>query len=419
MIDQAPDFFTDAAVVDDPFSYYDHARSHGPVWQEPYHGCFVVTGYPEAVEVYRDTDTYSSANAFGGPFPPLPDGPHGDDVTEAIERNRHVFVSSESLIAFDPPKHHDHRTLMMRLLTPKRLQENEAYMWHLADEQIDTFASSGRCEFLADYAQPVAMLVIADLLGVPIEDRPELRRRVVAKGVAGAPGATMEGNFLAHLEDVFTEYILERRREPRDDVMTKMAQGTFPDGSAPDLMEVVRVATFLFAGGQGTAARFLGNAMRFLAEHPDVQDRLRRDPDHIPAFVEETLRYASPVKTNFRMARRTTSLGGVDVPAGSTMMILMPAADRDERRFGAADEFDLDRPNAREHIAFGRGIHSCPGAPLVRFEGRITVQRMLERLRDIRLSEEHHGPPGDRRFEISPTYILAGVDALHLEFKAA
>jgi cytochrome P450 len=419
VIDQALDFFTAETVIEDPFSYYDHARSHGPVWQEPHHGCFVVTGYPEAMEVYRDTEMYSSCNAFGGPFPPLPDGPHGDDVSEAIERNRHAFVSSDSLIAFDPPKHHDHRTLMMRLLTPKRLQENEAYMWRLADEQIDTFASSGRCEFLGDYAQPVAMLVIADLLGVPVEDRPELRRRVVAKGVAGAPGQKMEGNFLAHLEDVFTAYIEDRRRSPRDDVMTKMAQGSFPDGRAPELMDVVRTATFLFAGGQGTAARFLGNAVRYLAEHHDVQDLLRRDPDHIPAFVEETLRYASPVKTNFRMARRTTTLGGVEVPAGSTMMILMPAADRDERRFPEPDRFDLTRSNGREHVAFGRGIHSCPGAPLVRFEGRITVERMLARLRDIRLSEEHHGPPGDRRFEISPSYILAGVEELHLEFETA
>ena len=122
----------------------------------------------------------SSCNSFGGPFPGLPEAPEGDDATELIERYRDIFPSSESLITFDAPKHADHRGLMMRLLTPKRIQENEAFMLRLADEQIDSFAATGSCEFLADYAQPVAMLVIADLLGVPPTDQVELRSRMAA-----------------------------------------------------------------------------------------------------------------------------------------------------------------------------------------------------------------------------------------------
>ena len=308
---------------------------------------------------------------------------------------------------------------MMRLLTPKRLHENETFTWSLAREQIEAFAPRGRCEFVGEYAQPLAMLVIADLLGVPSADQVELRHRIVARGPAGTVGQELEGNFLGHLEDIFVGYVEARRREPTDDVMTKMAVGTFSDGSLPEVVEVVRLATFLFSGGQGTAARFLANAMSFLAQQPELQELLRHDHDHIPAFIEEMLRFESPVKTNFRMARVATSLGGVTVPAGSTLMLLLPAADRDGRQFVSPNEFHLTRPNAREHIAFGRGAHSCPGAPLVRHEGRITVQCMLDRLESIRLSEEHHGPPGARRFDYTPTYILRGVEALHLEFTAA
>jgi cytochrome P450 len=417
MSEQVRDFFSDASLVEDPFSYYEYVRDQGPVWCEPYHGCFVVTGYDEIAAVLRDTDTFSSCNAFGGPFPGLPEHPEGDDASSLIEQYRDVFPSHESLITFDPPKHADHRGLMMRLLTPKRLQENEAFLLRLADEQIDSFAANGHCEFLADYAQPVAMLVIADLLGVPAADQAELRQRMVVNGPAGAVGEQMEGNFLAHLEDFFTGYIEDRRQEPRQDVLTRMASGTFADGSLPEVIEVVRVATILFAGGQGTAARFLGNTLKLLAEDQQLQDRLRRDPTQVPHFIEEMLRFNSPVKTNFRMARVRTTLGGVEIRAGSSLMLLLPAADRDARRFACPDEFRLDRENAREHLAFGRGIHSCPGAPLVRHEGRITVERMLDRLPDIRISETHHGPPDARRFDYTPTYILRGVEALHLEFE--
>jgi cytochrome P450 len=419
MSEQVRDFFSDPKVVEDPFSYYELVRAQGLVWREPHHGCFVVTGYDEITGVLRDTDTFSSCNAFGGPFPGLPEQPDGDDASALIERHREAFPSSESLITFDPPKHTDHRGLMMRLLTPRRLQENEAFMLGLADRQIDAFAEKGRCEFLAEYANPVAMLVIADLLGVPQADQAELRRRMVERGPAGAVGEASQQAPQVVLEDAFTRYIEERRREPRDDVLTKMALGVFADGSLPEVIEVVRVATILFAGGQGTAARFLGNALKLLAEKPELQDRLRRQPGQITDFIEEMLRFDSPVKTNFRTARRTTSLAGVEIPAGSSLMMLLPAADRDGRRFECPEDFRFDRANAREHLAFGRGVHSCPGAPLVRHEGRITVERMLARLRDIRLAEAHHGPPGARRFEHTPTYILRGVEALHLEFEQA
>jgi cytochrome P450 len=200
------------------------------------------------------------------------------------------------------------------------------------------------------------------------------------------------------------------------DVLTDLAVATYPDGTTPDVISVVRTATFLFAAGQETTARLLAAALKHLAEHPELQDQLRDQRDRIPNFLEEVLRVESPVKTDFRLAQRSTSVAGVDIKAGTPVMLLNGAANRDPRRFECPHEFRIDRPNAQAHIAFGRGVHSCPGGPLARAEGRVSLERILDRLRDIRLSEEHHGPPGARRFRYEPTWVLRGLTELHLEF---
>jgi cytochrome P450 len=420
MVDYASaDFFTDDGLLEDPYPYYEFVRDQGPVWPEPHHGAYIVTGYDEISTIYRDPDTFSSCNAFAGPFVTFPEPVEGDDIGALIDKYRHAFPNGESFITWDPPEHTAHRGLMMRLLTPKRLQENEQFMTALADRQIDAFVGEGHCEFIADYAQPVALLVIADLLGIPEDDHQALRAAFIAHGTAGAVGQrSEETDFLGFLEEWFTGYVRDRRRAPQGDVLTQMALATFPDGATPEAGDVVRVATLLFAGGQGTAARFLGNAMKLLAEQTDLQEALRQQPDRIPQFVEEMLRFNSPVKVNFRMARVTTDLGGVRIPAGSRLIMLLGAADRDVRHFAAPAEFELDRANAREHVAFGRGVHSCPGGPLVRAEGRITLERMLGRLDDIRISEAHHGPAASRRYDYTPSFILRGVDQLHLDFAA-
>jgi cytochrome P450 len=172
----------------------------------------------------------------------------------------------------------------------------------------------------------------------------------------------------------------------------------------------------LFAAGQETTTKLLSAALRVIAERPDIQTMLREKRDLIPAFLEETLRMESPVKSHFRMARTSTSIGDVKIPAGSTVMLLPGASNRDERKFENPNEFRVDRPNVREHIAFGRGNHSCPGAPLARAEGRISLNRILYRMADIRISEAHHGKPDARRYTYEPTWQMRGLTELHLEF---
>ena len=229
----------------------------------------------------------------------------------------------------------------------------------------------------------------------------------------------MEGdlNALSWLDAWFSEYVEDRRRSPRHDVLTDLALATYPDGSTPEVAAVVRSAGFLFAAGQETTARLLGAALKNLAEQPELQDHLREQPELIPDFLEETLRLESPVKADFRLARRSTSVGGVPIKAGTPVMLLNGAANRDPKQFECPAEFRLDRPS-QAHIAFGRGVHSCPGGPLARVEGRVSIERILARTRDIRLSEEHHGPPGDRHFSYAPTWVLRGLSDLYLEFSS-
>jgi cytochrome P450 len=296
-------------------------------------------------------------------------------------------------------------------------------MWRLADRQIDEFIGVGRCEFIRAYTQPFAMLVVADVLGVPESDHQRFREGFglmgTSPGIVGGEGKGMGLNALAWLDDWFAHYIEDRRRAPRDDVLTDLALATYPDGSTPEVTNLVRTATFLFAAGQETTARLLAASLKYLCEYPELQDELRAHRDRIPGFIEEALRIESPVKADFRLAKRATSVAGIDIAAGTPVMVLNGAANRDARLFECPADFRLDRPNAKVHIAFGRGPHSCPGGPLARVEGRVSIERILDRMRDIRLSEEHHGPPSARHFDYEPTWVLRGLSNLHLEFTPA
>jgi cytochrome P450 len=394
------------------------------VWRERHHDVVLVTGYDEAVEVYNDTETFSSCNSVSGPFPGFPVPLEGDDVTRLIEEHRHQLPMSDQLPTLDPPVHTDHRALLMRLITPKRLKDNEASMWQLADGLLDTFLAGDEGEVIGGFAGPFTLLVIADLLGVPEEDRDqladELQHRPRSEGAIGSLGDdTLALTPLEYLYRRFTTYIEDRRRQPRDDVLTGLATATFPDGSMPDVGDVVRVAANLFAAGQETTVRLLSFALKVIAENPELQQVLRNERARIPNFVEEALRMESPVKGDFRLSRTPTTVGGVDLPAGTTVMVLNGAANRDPSHFDDPVTFDLARLNARQHLAFGRGVHTCPGAPLARAEARVAIERLLDRTSDIKISERVHGPAGARNYRYIPTFILRGLTELHLRFTPA
>jgi len=409
------------SLLEEPYPYFDHLRLTGPVTPLPHHGVVAISGLEEASDVYRDVETFSSCNSVIGPLATFPKPLVGDDVSPIIERYRHELPMNGHMVTMDPPQHTQERALLMRLITPKRLKQNEDCMWRLADRQLDEFLEDGRCEFISAYSQPYAMLAVADLLGVPESEHQRFREGFGLKASSGELGGA-EGrgpNSLGWLYDYFATSVDDRRRHPREDVLTDLAVAAYPDGSTPDVTAVVRTATFLFSAGQETTARLLAIAMRYLCEYPQLQDELREHRERIPDFIEETLRIESPVKSDFRLARRGATVGGVEIPAGTTVMLLNAAANRDPRRFECPGDFRLDRGNTLEHIAFGRGAHACPGAPLARAEGRISFERILDRMRSIRLSEEHHGPATARRFEYEPTWVLRGLRQVHIEFTPA
>lgn len=416
------DYFTDPALVPDPHPYFDHLRSKCPVSREPHHGVIAVTGWDEANAVYRDTNSFSACISVMGPFTPLPFTPDGDDITAQIQAHRTEIPMFEHMVTMDPPQHTDARSILGRLLTPKRLKENEDFMWRLADRHIDEFIANGRCEFLSAYAKPFSLLVVADLLGVPEADHEQFREAFGAERPGSRIGAldheTIVSNPLEWADEQFSEYIVDRRQSPRDDVLTSIATATYPDGSTPEVVDVVRTATFLFAAGQETTAKLLSAAMRFLGDDPELQQQLREDRSRIPAFIEECLRMESPVKTVFRMVSKSTTIGDIEAPAGSTVMLSPGAVNRDPRRFENPHQFDLNRTNVREHLAFSRGVHSCPGAPLARVEGRVSIERLLDRLGDITIDADVHGPRDNRRYTYEPTFILRGLTDLSIKFEA-
>ncbi len=421
----AHDFFLSNSFVDDPYPYFDHLREQGPVVREPHQGIFMVTGYQEALEVYNDPARFSSCMSTTGPFAgcPIPlAGRENDDISELIEEYRDQTPFYDQLPTMDQPVHAEHRGLLTSLITPKRLKENEEFMWKLADEQIDTFIADGACEFMDAFAQPFAVLVVSDLLGVPAEDRVEFRQHLIrveresgGAVVGGTDGEVSHGP-LEWLYGKFSNYIADRRVNPREDILTGLAKATFLGGGVPEPIEVARIASNLFAAGQETTVRLLSYAFQTVGERPDLQQRLREDRSLIPNFVEECLRIEGPVKGDFRLAKKPTSIGETHIPAGSFLYVSNSAANRDARKFENPGEFQLDRKNARLHVAFGAGRHACPGAPLARAETVVALNRMFDRTSDIRIDEAVHGPRGARRYSYLPTFILRGLTHINLEF---
>ena len=428
--------YTDPSLTSDPYRLLDYLAEHRPVYREPHHGVVMVTGHEEAIAVLRAPDVFSSSTIVAGPDPMslFPERPEGDDITEFVHAHRQYLPQNDQIVSSDPPSHTAQRALLMGLITPKRLKENEEFIWRLTDRQLDVILARGTAEIMADYAQPYTLLVIADLLGVPEEDHEMLlgrrggnqmtlgERKSADEAEEGSGPEHGDGepamghNSLEIFYDYFAARIAERRQQPLNDVLTGMAQALFPDGTVPEPIEVARIASNLFAAGQETTVRLIGTALRRIADEPETQVLLRAHRDLVPRFIEETLRTEGPILGEYRLAVKTTELGGVRIPAGTPVLLANGAANRDPRQFQCPAEFRVNRENVRRHIAFGHGIHTCPGAPLARSEARITVERLLDRTTGIRINEAAHGPAGSRRYDYMKTSMFRGLTSLHLDF---
>ncbi|MCB2060710.1 MAG: cytochrome P450 [Novosphingobium sp.] len=397
-------------------------RSKCPVAREPSYNSLMVTGYDEAMEVLTTKGgTYSSLTSVVGPKLPLPFEPEGDDITEQVEAHRDKFAWSAHIVCFDGQKHADARTLLTQLLTYKRLKANEDYLYGLADRLIDGFIDKGRINVVPDYAHATTTYAICDILGIPEEHRAELLELIgpVPSQLDGDAAHKVGTDPLIFLKDRFDQYIAERLENPRDDLLTELTQLRYKDGSTPDPDLLARLARFLYGAGQDTTSRLIARAILQLGDDKQLQQRMRDDPGRIPDLIEEVLRYDTPVKCAYRLALKTTEIGGVEVPAGTVVNVALSAANNDPSHFPNPQEFDIDRPGNRDHLGFSKGVHGCLGAPLGRMEARVALERILARTSDIRISEEHHGPPGNRTYRFEPTYTFRSLADLHIEFDPA
>lgn len=433
---ETADFYSDTALVDDPHAYFDFLREKGPVTRLPHRNVVAVTGYEETVQVMLDTEHFSSINAVGGPLPPLPFEPEGDDITAQLEAHRGKIPFADQVVTEQGARHLNLRSIVATLFTPSRLKALEPSLRATSENLIEEFAADGKVDLVAQYGGPYATLIIADLLGIP-----ESSRRKYRKWLEGAVPAKMDAtpedmkeNPIVNVGKDLFGLITKRRLmnkaplkwfkglagykapDGRDDILTDLALARFPDGTQPTLIDLTALGAFLFGAGQDTTNRLLANGFRVIATRPDIQQELRDNPKRIPDFIEELLRFDGSVKSGGRMCQKTTVLGGVEVKAGTTILMSHMAANRDPKRFADPHIFDMNRPKAKEHLAFGRGAHTCIGAPLARREVAVSIERLLARMGNIRLSEAHHGPEGDRRYFYEPTYILRAMSALHLEF---
>ena len=415
------DVFSDYAIAARPHAFFEYLRAQGPIVPLGARNVIAVTGYDEGCAIFRDDENFSAINTVTGPYLPLDYDPHRP-MDEQIDHTRAENGFLASIMSEDTTAHERSKAILNGIITPARMKANEAYMYEVADQIIDEFIDKGRLNVVTDFGQPFAQLVIAELIGVPQEDR------AMVRGMAADPnqmpgnlggGFDMAANPLARMGMQFYGYVLDRRANPRDDVLTRLCQQRYDDGTLPPPEAVVAVATFLFGAGQDTTVQLFAAMLRILADNPGLEDRLRAEPKLIPDFVDEALRVEGVTKSTFRYVRNRVTVGDFTFEPGQHVMLNIAAMNRDPRTFEGPAKFDVERKNGRQHVALGRGLHACAGGPLARAEGRVAIERLLARIKNIRLDEGSHGPANARQFTYLPNYSLYGVTEEWIEFDRA
>lgn len=418
------DFYTDPEILVDPYAFFEEIRKEGPVYQPPGKDYLIVTGFEEAIEVFRNTQDFSASIALQGAGAPLPFQPQGSDIGAQLEAHRSEILGHDLLVNLDDNAHTNLRALVNRLFTPSRLKANEEFITQYSDELVRDSVARGGCELISEIATPFVTMVIADLLGVPTGDRQLFMDCIAAAPVPGSLDESEndysgENHPMVVMGGYFARYILERQQNPQDDILSELAHASYPDGTKPRLEDIVNLSTFMFGAGQDTSAKLIGNAMRYIVDHPGLQAKLREDPSRVAPVLEEVLRLEGSSKATTRLARRDTTIGDVKVPAGTKVMIALAAISRDPRRWDDPQSFILDRPRIKEHLSFGRGAHTCAGAPLARVEVRVLMEKFLQYTAHIDLDETKHGPRGNRQLNFEPSFIVRGLSDLHLKLTPA
>jgi cytochrome P450 len=379
----------DPDVVEQPHDYYRGLRENDPVHEVAGTGTFLVTRMDLIHDVVVRTDVFSSVSA---------EFLHKGDWPAPGLRPAVSGYSSEMgggvLATVDPPDHQRQRKVVARKLSTASMRAMEPEFRSLAVDALSEIEPDGRFEWMSRVAEPLPMVMVARILGLPDALAPALKKQGYAM-VERISGFVPEDR-IPQLEDagingvapVIEAYTEARQGSPAyADRMIGIVAQAVADGELNDLEAVGILNLVIAAGGESTTS-LTGTGARILAERPDLQDRLRARPSLVPNLVEEALRYDPPFRGHYRVVTQDTELAGKPLPAGAHLMLMWPAANRDQAAYDHPDEVRLDRPNPRHHVGFGWGIHLCVGAPLARIEARVAIETLLARTRRFRIDPD-------------------------------
>ncbi|WP_416971680.1 cytochrome P450 family protein [Streptomyces sp. 4F14] len=389
--------FSDPAFYRDRYPVYAALRQRCPVAQVPMGGssgtATVVTGYEQARAALADPQLSKDAGAF------FADRPSGRALHPAL---------AGTMLNSDPPDHTRLRRLVTRAFTPARVQQLRPAVRALAEELIGGWSPGDRVDLMEGLAVPLPVTVICQLLGVPDADRDRVRgwsSDLLATGDHERIDAASHA-----LADYMSALAAAKRAAPDEALLSALVAVRDEDGDRLSELELVSLAVLLLVAGHETTTAAIGNSVLALLQHPEQLALLRADPGRIPAAVDELLRYDSPVSiATWRWAPKAIRLGEAEVQAGSPVFVSPGAANRDPARFTDPDRLDLDRPDARSHLAFGHGIHRCLGAPLAQAEVETVLQLLLERFPGLRLTE-----PADQ-LPWRHSRLVRGLEALPVQ----
>jgi cytochrome P450 len=386
-------------MLADPYPYYARLRSMDPVYWVDQFGGWVLTRYADVVTVLRSPDVSSERTAMAQQRV-------GPEFQKLYEVRAHAMLNA------DPPRHTRMRLLVNKAFTPRTVEALAPFIQAFVEKVLDAAKAKGRTDFMAELAFPLPAVVIAEMLGVPAEDRERFKKwSDESTAAVGNLPSNMSPDVLRksiaafdELQEYFRGIIAQRRAEPRDDLISALVKAQ-EEGDRLSEVELLANSILLLNAGHETTTNLIGNGTLALLRHPDQLKRLRDDPALVPTAVEEMLRYDSPVQFTTRILKKDVQLGGKTLRTGQMALVLLAAANRDPEQFPDPDRLDVGRPD-NKHVAFGLGPHFCLGAPLARLEGRIVFETLLRRLPAIRLD----GPPPVYR----QNFNLRGLESLHV-----
>jgi cytochrome P450 len=385
----------------DPYPAYARVREAGGIYRAPF-GMFIASRYDDVAALLRDP-RFSADRSHAAPFRLMRwmnrDSP---DFLNLIDRN---------LLNLDGLAHTRIRGLVNKAFTPRRVAALRPRIEQIVEELLDEVARRGDCELVRDLAHPLPVIVIAELLGIPAGDRAKFRSW--SNGVAqiidplnAERGMARAREAATALAGYFRQMLALRRAEPRDDLLSAMIAAE-QDGGVLGEGDLLSLSTLLLAAGHETTTNLIANAVLALLRFPDQAERLRAEPDLMPAAVEEFLRFDSPVQFTDRVALEDVELGGQRIARGRPALLLLAAANHDPAQFAAPHRLDIARSDNR-HLAFGGGPHFCLGAPLARLEAQIALGGLLRRF--PKLAGDLNG------VTYRPSVLLRGPVALPLRF---